>query len=139
MLLLRRGHGRRLLGLLGRCGELPRHLFDILAALLQILIEQVQILLGRLRERGGGGIGLGLSLGGLVGGGLLGGLFRLRGGRLLGRRGGGVGSLGSGLGGFLLGRLGGGFGPIQRRQRLLPDRGEDLLALLVEYVLVALG
>ena len=139
LLLLRRGHRRRLLRLLGRCGELPRHLFDVLATLLQILIEQVQILLGRLRERGGGGIGLGLGLGGLVGGGLLGGLFRLRGGRLLGRRGGGVGSLGSGLGGFLLGRLGGGLGPIQRRQRLRPDRGEDLLALLVEHVLVALG
>ena len=139
MLLLRRGYRRRLLGLLGRCGELPRHLFDVLAALLQILIEQVQILLGRLRERGGGGIGLGLGLGGLVGGGLLGGLRRLRGGCLLGRRGGGVGSLGSGLGGFLLGRLGGGLGPLQRRQRLLPDRGEDLLALLVEHVLVALG
>ena len=103
------------------------------------MIEQFQILLGRLRERGGGGIGPGLGLGGLVSGCLLGCLRRLRGGSLLGGRGGGVGRLGSGLGGFLLGRLGGGLGPIQRRQRLLPDRGERFLALLVEHVFVALG
>jgi hypothetical protein len=127
------------LRLLGRCRQLPGHLFDVLTALLEVLIEQFEILLGGLGKRGGGGVGLQLGLCGLRGGRLFGDLLGVRGGGLLGIARLRVGHLRDRLFSRCPGRLGGRLRPIERGERLGTDRRERLVAFAIEQILVALG